>query len=336
MLSSVRRKSAFTLIELLVVIAIIAILIGLLLPAVQKVREAAARAKCQNNLKQYGLALQSFHDVNSFFPSGGRYGQNGTSALPADPNGNTLNWGDTRGSWQIFVLPFMEQDNLLRLFPNISTTVSPIDAGRTNATTGPQVTSAKPNYLRCPSDGWNLNEQLTNYSGSLGPQCNDGGCGADTYQAQCNRPAIGIPASPGAGNTTNPSDIRGMFGRLGPRLNIASVNDGTSNTIMVGEVLPEWHDHFSNGSWMYPNGGMAHATTIVPINVVTDDRNRCGSNPNRSYGNWNLSWGFKSRHSGGANFVFVDGSVHFIPQTIDATQYLLLGGRNDGQVVAVP
>jgi len=105
---------------------------------------------------------------------------------------------------------------------------------------------------------------------------------------------------------------------------------------VVGEVLPEQSDHHGNGSWMYANGGMAHATTIVPINTQTPDRNRCGSNPNLSFGNWNISWGFKSRHSGGANFVFVDGSVRFMTQTIDATQYLLLGARNDGQPVQVP
>src|SRR3954451_4463452 len=96
-------KRGFTLIELLVVIAIIAILIGLLLPAVQKVREAAARAKCSNNLKQYALACHTYHDVNNVFPPGGKINANG-------------NW-DEKGSWQVYILPYMEQDPMFKSIP---------------------------------------------------------------------------------------------------------------------------------------------------------------------------------------------------------------------------
>jgi len=325
-----RPARGFTLIELLVVIAIIAILIGLLLPAVQKVREAAARAKCQNNLKQYGIALLSFHDVNNFFPSGGRAGRNNMINLPADPDWD-INWNDDRGSWQVFVLPFMEQDNLFRLFPDLTNTVNPVGVFRNT----PLANTARPNYLRCPSDAYNLNESLSNYGGSLGAQCSDGGCGFNPNQIRCNT-LLGIPGSSDHGNDPNPSGIRGMFSRLGGRINVAAVQDGTSNTISVGEMLPEWHDHFGNTSWMSYNGGVAHASTIVPINQVSDIRDRCSSTPNRSFGNWNISWGFKSRHSGGANFVFVDGSVRFMSQTIDLVQYAYLGSRNDGQPVQVP
>src|SRR5438067_10985192 len=103
------RRGAFTLIELLVVIAIIAVLIGLLLPAVQKVREAAARSKCQNNLKQFGLGLHNYHDVNGRFPPGGVMG-----GSPGVKNGTPAQWDDERGSWVVYLLPYIEQDALYK------------------------------------------------------------------------------------------------------------------------------------------------------------------------------------------------------------------------------
>jgi prepilin-type processing-associated H-X9-DG protein len=127
-----------------------------------------------------------------------------------------------------------------------------------------------------------------------------------------------------------------MFNRVGAAISMASANnDGLSNTILVGEVLPEEHDHYFSTSWVHFNGGAAHHGTLPPINYRSNERARCG-NPVTSFGNWNVSWGFKSRHTGGANFVFGDGSVRFINQSIDHRTYQLLGAKDDRQPVNIP
>jgi len=342
------RNRAFTLIELLVVIAIIAILIGLLLPAVQKVREAAARMSCQNNLKQWGLAQHTYHDNNGFFPPGGLVNRDiGGQVSPGfykpypDPEHITA-WGDDRGTWIVYSLPYVEQQALYQLFPQPPSRVYN-SAGI--ARSQPGFTNYRPKFFRCPSDGWNTEWAICNYVGSLGPQCVTGysnhpwynPCTFQPHQPLCNQPGIGVPWSPDHGNTLDAGSLRGMYNRLGARVNMASVTDGLSNTILIGETLPEWHDHFWSGSWSHYNGGASHASTIVPINYRSDLRGPCDpANPSslsRSFKNWNLSWGFKSRHTGGVNFVFGDGSVRFVRENINMTTYVLMGCRNDGQPV---
>lgn len=310
------RARGFTLIELLVVIAIIAILIGLLLPAVQKVREAGARSQCLNNLKQLGIALHNYHGNLRRFPVGGDC---------TDAAGN-LQWSnDDKGTWIVHALPYIEQDDLFRLIPDIKTTTNPLGIARTI----PSFNDARIPMITCPADGDNIDGTMSNYAGSLGPQCAVGPCGYDPNQLYCNYSAWGIAASPDHGNSTRAGDIRGMFNRLGARIGMNSVTDGTSTTILIGEVLPSQHDHYFAGSWSYFNGGASHHSTIVPINVQTPNRNWCDTNP-LSYSNWNVSWGFKSNHTNGANFLFVDGSVRFVKQNIDHRTYQLLGCRNDG------
>lgn len=121
-----------------------------------------------------------------------------------------------------------------------------------------------------------------------------------------------------------------MFNRWGAPITMAMVTDGLSNTILVGESLPKHHDHLQGNDWWYFNGGASHCSTIVPINQPSDGANCCDG---KRYcpSNWSTSWGFKSNHSGGANFLFGDGSVHFLKQSIDMRTYQLLGCRDDGQ-----
>ena len=146
---------------------------------------------------------------------------------------------------------------------------------------------------------------------------------------------MGYVNSPDHGNTTNARDLRGVIGRLGPKINFAQITDGLSNTLGVGESLPSMADHLTNQGWWHYNGGNATGTTIAPINARSDGTN-C-SDPVRSQSNnWNISMGFKSRHTGGANFLRCDGTVTFISQTIDHRTYQLLGCRNDGQVANNP
>ncbi|GAB4141819.1 MAG: DUF1559 domain-containing protein [Planctomycetaceae bacterium] len=317
-----KRRRGFTLIELLVVIAIIAILIALLLPAVQQAREAARRSTCKNNLKQYGIGLHNYHETYDMFPLGGNNGW----------SGNQQQIG-----WQVRLLPFMEQSVIFQQLNFNSGGV----VVHQNVQGKPARQHQVP-YALCPSDydqeavnsGW----AQTNYGGSLGSQR------TTSASSSCN---IFLTAgvnyeTPGGnathGNTSRATGISGMFGRLNPKIDISSVKDGTSNTIHVGEILPHCHDH--TGGWWYYNGmGTAHSSTSVPINTMTTCPDASPQEKAKFGGvctaknNWNISWGFRSRHTGGAHFLFVDGKVKFLSENINYETYQRLGGRRDGKVV---
>jgi prepilin-type processing-associated H-X9-DG protein len=315
------------LIELLVVIAIIAILIALLVPAVQKVREAAARTQCTNNLKQLALACVGYaDDHNKTLPPGGLFG-----------TGANWNWSNDQGSWLVYTLPYMEQNGLYNTA--VGAAHGPLDTTFNSVGLAWNVfSSVTLPYGRCPSDDYQITATVVNYVGSLGPQCAPGPCGVDPNEPFCNGAALGwgYPTSPDHGNSPNTSDIRGLFNRVGAPIRFpASIPDGTSNTFMLGEALPGVHDHLAQNAWWYFNGGNAHVTTIIPLNFrVPEQMTWTGcSDPLNYYANWNVSWGFGSRHTAGANFAFADGSVHFINNGIDRRTYNLLGCRNDGQTL---
>ena len=316
-------RAGFTLIELLIVIAIIGTLIGLLLPAVQKVREAASRIQCQNKLKQFGLAMHHYHNDKGKFPPGSAW-------LPGS-NWSDIDWSANKGTWLVYTLPYIEEDNLYRQIPNHETP----HFDSIGAAVGAGVLPRALTKLRCPSDSFQYDQgPYSNYVGSLGPQCVDDKCGFTPFASYCNQPAWGW----GPSDEDEPSlpGIRGMFSRFSYALSLSDCPDGASQTLLLGESLPSTNAHMLQG-W-YTSYGSQLATTIIPINyrISEGDRSWCGSagaGPAHSMYNNNVSWGFRSRHPGGANFTFVDGSVHFLSQAIDHKTFQLLGCRNDGQVV---
>jgi prepilin-type N-terminal cleavage/methylation domain-containing protein/prepilin-type processing-associated H-X9-DG protein len=320
----------FTLIELLVVIAIIGILISLLLPAVQKVREAAQRIQCANNLKQLALACIAYADEHGHtLPPGGII-----APLPAG------NWSDDRGSWLIYTLPYMEQSDLYGRIENVAGGPVPVTPfSVSNAAAAGVFANMVLPYGRCPSDGsWDPRATVCNYVGSMGPQCAPGPCNAgllsDPNEPFCNMPNWGYMTSPEHGNSYSTDDIRGVFNRLGAAMRFPSaIPDGTSSTFMIGEALPKFHDHLAGNDWWSANGGNSHCTTIIPLNTAVQlNLNTNWCDPATNYyntGNWDISWGFASYHTNGANFAFCDGSVHYVTQDIDRRIYNDLGCRND-------
>ena len=310
------RWHGFTLIELLVVIAIIAVLIALLLPAVQQAREAARRTQCKNNLKQYGLALANYHDTFLMFAIGG------TGACCDTPPAL---------GFQARLLPYLDQAPLFNSINfNSSNAVNQVmPDGKT------LLLHSLP-FAVCPSDGRSDNPYngagQANYDGSLGSQ------GNGSVDPNCNPYQQFAFQLENNGDGLNPALLSGMGSRDGPSIRISSVTDGTSNTIHMGEVLPTCNDHSGGGMWDNNGMGNFHSSTIVPINDYTTCNWATASvirfplctNPN----NWNISWGFRSQHSGGAHFLFVDGAIRFLSENIDhAKTFQRLGDRADGLII---
>jgi prepilin-type N-terminal cleavage/methylation domain-containing protein/prepilin-type processing-associated H-X9-DG protein len=375
-----RNRGAFTLIELLVVIAIIAILIGLLLPAVQKVREAAARMSCSNNLKQLGLAIHNYESALGKIPPGG-----GTRM----PGGNL--WNGDKGSWVIHTLPYMEQTALASTL-NLYTRGEADTGGDIYgwSSTVPAGTvyplPAKLPFGRCPSDGFEVsNRNIMNYAGSMGPQCNwypfGGGCSnngsaqaeiqlycngvmgsGSTGCAECGNYIPGNLVNPGSpnypgygGSPDNGGDdnlgafdgssghLRGVMNRQGVRVTFTSVSDGLSNTIFLGEMLPEFMSsgvpgYKPNGDgmgWWSSDSSAARLSTVLGINyrINPGPPDACPGDPARSRGNGAVTASFRSRHTGGAMFAFGDGSIRFLRDSIDRWTFQRYGCRNDGQVI---
>jgi prepilin-type N-terminal cleavage/methylation domain-containing protein/prepilin-type processing-associated H-X9-DG protein len=279
-----RIRRGFTLIELLVVIAIIAVLIGLLLPAVQKVREAAARSSCQNNLKQIGIALQSYHDANRRFPPG--Y----ISGVTANGDDTGPGWG-----WAAFILPYMEQQ---ALFDQINFDL-PIESPQHAAAR----TRAVKSYL-CPADTPPATIQV-------GPRSASG----QLLSVTCTL----APASyVGSYGVTEPGvDGEGVFFR-NSQIAIGDISDGTSQTLMAGERSyryseSSWVGSVTGAKTAPPPGSPLPLEVDEPSNLVLGHVGEMVDGAARPFEINNYS----SNHPNGAMFLFADGHVRFLTATTD-------------------
>jgi prepilin-type N-terminal cleavage/methylation domain-containing protein len=294
---TVNRRHAFTLIELLVVIAIIAILIGLLMPAVQKVREAANLLSCRNNLKQIGLAMHNYHDTQHTFPVG-YYDPTPWPQLDNGPG-----WG-----WGAFLLPFLEQNNLFRRI-NFN-----LDVG------DPANAAIRMTFLKsffCPSDILFTTFTVTD-GGSNSWQVAQG-----SYVA-CN-------GNDGVDDFTTPPHT-GPFVRATVGYRFADITDGLSNTMFVGDRTAK----LSYSTWVGGPTGALNPFLLAPGNYgaeVTLLMCHAGPTGPNTPGVFDAD-STSSPHRLGVPFVFGDGSVHYLSNSIAIPVWMALATIAGGEPVS--
>jgi prepilin-type N-terminal cleavage/methylation domain-containing protein/prepilin-type processing-associated H-X9-DG protein len=315
-----RRRNAFTLIELLVVIAIIGVLIGLLLPAIQKVREAANCVACQNNLKQVALALHSHHDARGSFPVGFHQA--------VDMGGGR--WANGT-NWWVEAFPYFDQESLYRRWDK--TDYRNNLAGGTGAATANVI-----KVFLCPSDP--LPDPVF-YFASANPQnaWQNGFYGLSSYG--------GNGGTRSAGNPKTAAQTKDGIFFIDSYVGIADITDGASRTFLLGERYhrdPEY-DRITLGTddgpivnvgkWAYVVSPAARNLTLsspVPINYHVPPSTVVGD----SLTILNRVCAYGSGHPGGANFAFADSSVRFLSDQTDLTILKALSTRNGEEIVSVP
>ncbi|HEV3257320.1 MAG TPA: DUF1559 domain-containing protein [Gemmataceae bacterium] len=338
-------RHGFTLIELLVVIAIIGILIALLLPAVQKIREAAARMSCSNNLHQIGLAMHNYHDANNKLPPA--VGKNGCC------------WG----TWMVPILPYMEQNNLAQGYVNFGGLdwTGPRYNGGVNAA----VTSQRLKSFTCPSDSQQSKGSTTehNYVVNAGNTsffqtptpigCTPGSAGCTPFLgapfgyyngvAIDSKSGFGwdstLPWGKGApgDNGGPPPDI--TKGLMGGQFALTAITDGTSNTLMAAETVQGTSGDYRGFTWW---GGAAGFTTYLTPNSPLPDvmeGGGCGAIPPNPPCTPTTTFAYprmiaaRSRHTNGVNVAMCDGSVHFVSNSVSYPVWNAMGSANGGEVV---
>lgn len=347
--SRLRSRFGFTLVELLIVIAIIGILIALLLPAVQAAREAARRLSCSNNLKQLGLACLNYSESFKTMPL--NYGYVSSGSIWNEP----ANVTSRQSSWVMQSLPFTEHKQLYdQIDFNFDVTLDPRNFASggsvaypnqpSNAWIARQVIST----LICPSDGITTNKVMPNRSNR---SANYASWAISNYKGVaganwCWGNFQVIPPSRFSntpfGQTGDGLEYgNGMFFRATSPANpsctrLASVTDGTSNTLMLGEAVGAWSTH---NWWWWFNG--TTATAAIPINI----RAQCYAGaylPSKNAGlvacasDWQNNYSFMSLHPGGAQFALADASVRFVTQTVDVDIYRSMATISNGETVQLP
>lgn len=329
-----RARRGFTLIELLVVIAIIAILIGLLLPAVQKVREAAARMQCQNHLKQLALATHGYHDVYGVFPAG-------------NISNNVCCGQNIKRTWTIEILPFIEQENLFRTYSGYD---SFANAAQSWATANRVFRTTHLKVMQCPSD---------HFSGKFSRPASGNGSGVDyshsAYRAVSGRsggngrvfwdtcePGLGAlnPAWRGVLHVVVESTNASVLGQCptGSQERMTWVYDGTSNTLLIGE--------YTNIDVQRRTSYWAYGYTSYNQSSITDQSRILGNiyGRNGRVGCWDLPGtggdnpckrGFGSFHTNGLNFAFADGSVRFVQYNVNIVMLAGMATMAGGESVDV-